>query len=202
MDAISQIGSFLGSGAGKGLLQGGAIGGGFLQNWLANREAQKKQQFVEGLISNPAKFSAYVSQLEKPLSSGLTTDIARETDAYGAERGLGSSGPVMKDVYAQALAPYQQQSQQMALQQALQGLGLYENSPTTKPVDLTSILKMFMSPQQPGGMPGATPPVNPSVSWMGGGSPSILNDSGAGTGGAPFDFSSLVDAGALAGGPV
>jgi len=143
-DALSQIGSFFTSGAGKAVEGGAAAGTGLIQNLLANREATKKQNFVESLITNPAKFSQYVASFEKPLTAGLTADISRQTDAYGAERGLGSSPAIMKDVLAQALAPYYLQQQQMAQQQALQGLGIYEQSPTTKPIDVSSILKAIM----------------------------------------------------------
>jgi hypothetical protein len=143
-DVMTQIGNFLNSSQGKGLMGAGIGGAGLIQNIMANNEAQKKQKFVEQLISNPAKFSAYVKGFQQPLQAGLTSDISRQTDAYGAERGLGSSPAVMKDVYAQALAPVLQQQQQSAEQAALQSLGIYENSPTTKPGDVSSILKVLM----------------------------------------------------------
>src|ERR1039458_6648025 len=110
-DMMSQIGTFLGSQGGKTAETGAAAGGGLLQNWMANREAQKKQQFVENLITNPAKFNSFVSGFEKPLTAGLTADVARSTDAYGAERGLGSSPMAMQSMYAQALAPVEQAQQ-------------------------------------------------------------------------------------------
>jgi hypothetical protein len=148
-EIFSSIGSFFNSGAGSGLLKAGAAGGGFLQNWLANREAQQKQKFVENLVTNPAKWSSFVQGFDQPLTKGLTTDIARSTDAYGAERGLGSSPAIMKDVYAQALAPFIQQEQQMGQNAALSSLGIYENSPTTKPVDITSMLRLLMQGKNP-----------------------------------------------------
>jgi hypothetical protein len=152
-EAFKAIGDFFSGSAGGGLLKAGAAGGGFLQNLFANREAQKKQKFVENLVTDPQKWASYVQGFDKPLEKGLTTDIARSTDAYGAERGLGSSPAIMKDVYAQALAPYVQNEQQMAQDAALRSLGLYEQSPTTKPVDITSMLRLLM--QKPGqGAPG------------------------------------------------
>lgn len=154
-DALSQIGTFLSSGAGKAVETGAVTGTGLLQNFMANRQAQKKQNFVQDLITNPAKFSAYVKSFEQPLQAGLTADISRQTDAYGGERGLGSSPAIMKDVYAQALAPLLQQQQNNAQQTALQSLGIYENSPTQKPVDISSILKMLMMGNKPGANPTA-----------------------------------------------
>lgn len=200
-EVFSQIGSFLGSTTGKGVVGGGAAGAGLLQNFLANRQAEKKQKFVQDLVTNPAKFSAYVSSLQKPLSKGLTTEIGRQTDAYGGERGLGSSPAIMKDVYAQALAPYEQNEQQMALHQALEGLGIYENSPTKKPVDMTSLLKMFM-----GGGGGSKPgPFSTVPSAVLGGAPGgqIPQETSPTADHipeeTPFDFSNLVSNGAFAG---
>jgi hypothetical protein len=165
-DAIAQIGKFLSSSGGKAAETGAVAGGGFLQNWLANREAQKKQNFVEGLITDPAKLQKFVAGFDRPLSAGLTADVARSADAYGAERGLGSSPAVMKDVYAQALAPSVEAEKNAALQAALQSLGIYGNTPTTKPVDITSLLKALQmgtpsaSPGVTGQMPTNVPPVD------------------------------------------
>ena len=172
-DIFQNIGNFLGSTEGKGMLSGAAVGGGFLQNWLANREAQKKQKFVEDLISNPAKFNQFVSGFEKPLSAGLTSDVARQADAYGAERGLSSSPAIMQSVFAQSLAPFVQQSQQTAEQAALQSLGIYESSPTTKPVDISSLLKVLLA-APPSQFPTFQPPANiEQPSWMPGGGPNV-----------------------------
>ena len=94
---LKTVGSDLGTDTGKGLLTLGTLGGGFLQNLMAARQANAKQKFVQDLITDPAKFNALVAKTEQPLSQGLTTDIARQADAYGAERGLGSSPAIMKD---------------------------------------------------------------------------------------------------------
>jgi hypothetical protein len=169
-DALSQIGQFFGSKGGQGLLTAGTAGGGLLQNFLANRQAEQKQKFVEGLITDPAKLQKFVAGFDRPLSAGLTADVARSADAYGAERGLGSSPAVMKDVYAQALAPSVEAEKNAAMTAALQSLGIYENSPTTKPVDITALLKaiqMGTPPSSPGvtGQMPNMPPVD--VSSMG-----------------------------------
>lgn len=192
-EALSNIGNFLGSGTGKGLLTAGTAGGGLIQTLLAARQAQDKQNYVQSLIQNPAKFNALVAANEQPLSKGLTTDVARQAQAFGAERGLGSSGPVMQDVFAQALAPYQQNAQQMAINSLLQRLGIYANSPTMKPVDVSSIFKALQ-------MAGSKPPTDvtsgidlnavPSISTDLSGPaplPPITVDTGAGdTGPTPF----------------
>ncbi len=202
-DIISQIGGFLGSSTGKGLLTAGTAGGGLVQNILANREAQQKQKFVEDLVTNPAKWNAFVASKTQPLQQGLTSDIARSTDAYGAERGLGSSPAVMKDVYAQALAPFLLQQQQMGENAATNALGIYGSTPTTKPIDVSSLLKAFLS------MPGSRPAFgNLPPTTIGGGQvpvqsapvpnqiPPVPDPSRT----QPFDYSSLIDQGSLGAG--
>ncbi len=161
-EAMSQIGQFFNSGGGKALETGAVAGGGFLQNYLAQRQAEQKQKFVQDLITNPAKFQKFVAGFDRPLSAGLTADVARSTDAYGAERGFGSSPAIMKDVYAQALAPAVENEKNAALQAALQSLGIYSETPTTKPTDITSLLKALQmgnspSPGVQGQMPGSMP---------------------------------------------
>jgi len=156
-DTLTEIGQFLNSGAGKGLLTAGTAGAGLTQNLLANRQAEQKQNFVKDLITNPTKFAAFVKSFNQPLQQGLTADIDRSASAFGAEHGLGSSPAVMQDIEAQALAPYLQQQQQTAQQTALQSLGIYSNSPTTKPVDISSILKML---QMGGSQPNVTSGIN------------------------------------------
>lgn len=167
-EVLQQIGSFLTSPGGKVAETGAVAGTGFLQNWLANRQAAKKQKFVEDLITNPAKMQAFVSNFEKPLAAGLTNDVSRSADAYGAERGLGSSPAVMKDVYAQALAPFIMQQKDAATSAALQSLGIYESSPTQKPMDVTSLLKMLMTGgTAPAGVTGTDPSSVPASGGQG-----------------------------------
>lgn len=171
MDALSNIGNWLGSTAGKTVMGLGTAGAGLVQNL----QAYQKQKQVQDLISNPAKFNAMVAATEKPLSQGLTTDIARQSDAYGAERGLGSSPAVMQDVFAQALAPYQYQEQQAAVNSVLQRLGLMAQN-QVKPIDVSSIFKALS-------MAGTTPKPYPTGTW-GGGSVGGVSDPGLATVGA------------------
>ena len=182
-EALSSIGNFLGSSMGKGVLTAGTLGGGLIQNLMAARQANAKQKFVQDLITNPAKFNAIVAQTEQPLSQGLTTDIARQADAYGAERGLGSSPAVMKDVYAQALAPAQQAEQQMAINSVLQRLGIYGQTPTMAPVNVGPILQALAmskgtTPTDPtAGINLGNAPPTPFPSWLLSGPATLPNPS-------------------------
>lgn len=135
-EALSSIGTWLGSDLGKGLMTAGTAGAGLAQNLMAYR----KQKQVQDLIADPKKFNAMVAATEQPLSQGLVSSVGRQADAYGAERGLGSSPYIMKDVMAQALAPYQQQAQTTAMNSVLERLGLMARNPAL-PIDMTSIFK-------------------------------------------------------------
>jgi hypothetical protein len=164
-DTLSQIGTFLSSNAGKGLLTAGTAGGGLIQNFLANRQANQKQRFVQDLITNPTKFNQFVQGFDQPLSKGLTSEVARETDAYGATRGLGSSPAVMKDVYAQALAPSVMAEKNAAIQAALQSLGIYQQSPTQGPIDVTGALKAIQMLGGKGGR-GSNTSIDPTAQLL------------------------------------
>jgi hypothetical protein len=174
-DALSQLGTFLSSNAGKGLLTAGTAGGGLLQNFLANRQANQKQKFVQDLITNPAKFNQFIKGFEQPQTQGLTSEVARQADAYGATRGLGSSPTIMRDVYAQDLAPYVAAEKNAALQAALQSLGIYESSPTQKPIDVTGALKAIQMLGGGGGGGGGGTPIGP-LSNTGYNVPDVLPD--------------------------
>lgn len=155
-EALSSIGTALGSTGGKAALGLGTAGAGLIQNLIA----YNKQKAIQDTLTNPAKLSAMVAKETQPLSAGLTADIARSTDAYGAERGLGSSPYIMRDVYAQALAPVEQQQQNAALQAVLSQLGMAQKG-AMQPVDITSIFKALS------GLPSSTS-TYPTGVWTGG----------------------------------
>lgn len=169
-EVLKNVGNFLGSNAGKTVLGLGTAGAGLAQNLIAYR----KQQDIQNTLTNPAKLSAMVAKETQPLSKGLTTDIARSADAYGAERGLGSSPYIMKDVYMQALAPYEYQQQQAALQAVLSQLGLAQRG-AMQPVNVASIFKALQMAPGGGSNPNITSAgtIDPSV-WAPMGGPMTL----------------------------
>ena len=59
---VKDVGGFLGTDVGKGVMTAGTLGGGLIQNLIAARQANAKQKFVQDLITNPAKFNALVAQ--------------------------------------------------------------------------------------------------------------------------------------------
>jgi hypothetical protein len=123
MEQIMSIFSFIGQNASK-IIPAGAAGAGFLGNWLNQRKTNERQNFLESLSKDPTKMNKYISGFEQPLSKGLTSGVENQVQAALGERGLSSSPTISADVYAQALAPYQQNEQQMAIQAAMNSLGI------------------------------------------------------------------------------
>lgn len=87
----------------------------------------QNQQYQDQLRSdaqNPQKVNALAAQYTQPLTAGLQTGVANNTQAYLAQRGLSDSPQISEQVQAQAIAPYIQQNQQNGYQNAIQALGL------------------------------------------------------------------------------
>jgi hypothetical protein len=90
-------------------------------------QAQKQKALVDRSIyysKHPEVVANLEKQYEKPLSSGLTSSISNVVNANLAEQGLSQAPGIQSQVLSQALAPYQQQEQQFALQEAFKALGL------------------------------------------------------------------------------
>lgn len=153
---MSQVFSQIGGAFSKNPL--GFIGTGVsaLSNFLTNRTKNKYlqdqinyQKYLRSLASDPAKMSAYVRGFEQPLDQGLVASVNNQVQAFGAERGLSTSPEIMAEIEAQALGPLKQNSQQMAINEALASLGLPAGDPSsalssTQPFDLTAIMKSLL----------------------------------------------------------
>jgi len=122
---------------------------------------------------HPEAINALVKQFQQPLSAGLTKGTENIVNASLAEQGLSQAPGIQSQVLAQALAPYQQNEQQMAITEALKAIGLPAEAlsaiqGTMRPNDLSMMLKSILpqqSPtpaQQPAGTisdTGLTPPI-------------------------------------------
>lgn len=159
-------------------------GAGFVGNWLNNRKVNQRQDFLSGLGENPSKMNAYVSQFQKPLAAGLTQSVGNATQAYLGERGESESPTISADVFAQALAPYQQQQQSMGINEALASLGLIPKTGNSAS-DVSGPLAMLMKNlgQKPTAPTGAVPSVPDNFDLLMGGPES-------------FDFGSITGASA------
>jgi hypothetical protein len=130
--------------------------------------ASKEKSIMDESIyysKNPQAISAIAAKLQQPLSSGLTSGVGNVVNASLAEQGLSQAPGIQSQVMSQALAPYQMQEQQMALEAALQAIGLPAQAlaairGSMNPMQLASMLK--------GILPGQPPNPNLFGTWNGG----------------------------------
>jgi hypothetical protein len=129
-DALQSIGQFFSSPGGKGLeslASIGATGAGLAGN-LATEHARNqelnylKQQQAQ--LQDPTKLASEVAAATQPLNRSLVQSVGNQVSGTLAEQGLAEAPGIQATVLSQALAPYEQQNQQTALQLVLQRLGL------------------------------------------------------------------------------
>lgn len=130
MDALSQLGNFFSSGAGKGVTTAaelGATGAGEIGNLLNNRERNQELNYVkqqQATLANPTQLAQQVAAATQPLDKGLTEAVGNQVSGTLAEQGLAQAPGIQGTVLAQALAPAELQEQQNALQIVMTRLGL------------------------------------------------------------------------------
>lgn len=172
---LANLGSFFGGTGGKDLLTAAGIGSNVvsgIQNFQQQNRYNNAQSYLNGLITDPAKYQAALQKYTQPLNQGLVTAITNQTNAQLAERGLGGSSAITQATLAQALAPYILQNQQNA-QGALQtSLGMIPalrptGSPGQNFTDITKLLAQLRAPKDAGGeygTPGAAGDPSSSLS--------------------------------------
>lgn len=121
MDAFAQLGHLFSSptgGANWGnILKAGVTGMGLIGDIMAQRKQNAALNRIAFYQKNPAAAAAEVRSLTAPLSMGLTENVGNQVQGYLAERGLSQSPNITAATLGEALAPYQQQNQQQALQE-------------------------------------------------------------------------------------
>lgn len=124
MDGItSALSSLSNSGVLKDVA-GVASAGSSAYNLYNQYQNQQYQNKLRSLAANPAAVGQLAAGYTQPLNAGLTTEVANQTQAYLASRGLSDSPQISQQVEAQAIAPWIQQNQQQGYQDALQALNL------------------------------------------------------------------------------
>ena len=130
MEALGSIGDFFSSGAGASLLklaEVGMSGAGTVGNLLNNKARSDELSYVkqqQKALADPTTLAKEVSAATQPLNQGLIQGVENTVGSNLAEQGLSQAPGIQASVLAQALAPFQQQNQQTALQLVLQRLGL------------------------------------------------------------------------------
>lgn len=115
-------------------------------------KSQKEKQAMDRALwysKHPEAVSNMVTAATKPLEAGLVKGTENVVNASLAEQGLSQAPGIQSQVLAQALAPYQQNAQAMALQQVLKTIGLPVEAlgaiqSTMRPDDLALMLKSIL----------------------------------------------------------
>lgn len=118
------------------------------QGQMADQSIQHSKD-VAALIANPALMSAKIAALKQPLSQGLVQSVGNTTQAELGERGLGTSPQIATAVESQALAPFEQKSQDQAIQEFLTTLGIAPPTPQFSPVNNSGFWNTFMPKSAP-----------------------------------------------------
>jgi hypothetical protein len=117
---------------------------------------QQYQDMLRKLAENPSQMEAYVRQFVQPLTAGTEAGVNNASQAYAAERGLGTSPAQQQQIQNQTIAPIIQNQQQTAFQQALASLGLGGGaSPTSGAGAGTGIQALLALLKKGGATPGA-----------------------------------------------
>jgi hypothetical protein len=159
MDALGKIGSFFSGSAGKGigtLAELGATGAGLAGHLSADRQRSEAAALAQKNANlTPQQLAQMVSGAQQPLNAALVQAVTGNVNANLAEQGLSQAPGLIATAESQALAPFQQNNQQAALQLVLQKLGLPAEFARTIPPNsnLAPLLAMLFK----GGSPTPAP---------------------------------------------
>ena len=173
MDGLDQLGPLLGLGGGGGssgglggilsslglgggssgdggggplwqkLLLGGMLGSGEIGNILEERKRASYQNFLMDLIKHPEKLTAMVLKAQRPLDNSLVQAVTNRVQGDVASRGLSQAPGIFAAEESQAIAPFQQQNYDKAMQQVLASLGL-PGGTFQQPQNLSPLLMQFL----------------------------------------------------------
>ena len=172
MEGLSGIISSLGQNNGwQKLLTGGMAASGEVGNILEQQKKMQYQNYILSLLKDPAKLAQMAAKIQQPLSQGLQQSVGNEVQASMASRGLSQAPGIFAASQSQALAPFEQQNQQTAMNAVLQSLGMPAGT-FGQPANLGPGMQLFMDQFKP-----KTPAIQPPTDT---------------TGDAGFDFPGLV----------
>jgi len=155
---LNTIGTTVGEAAPA--IQGATAGAGLLGNVLnmiqRGQQTDKLKQFEN---MTPEQLSGLVSRGTAPLSQALRNTVGNQVQADVASRGLAESPGIFAQAESQALAPYEQSNQQVALQLLLQKMGLPAQviASLGGQTDLTKVLQMLQGRATPSQNPNPNP---------------------------------------------
>jgi hypothetical protein len=122
------------------IAQLGMAGAGALNQFSLAGKEKAAMDRATYFSKHPEAINSLAAQFQKPLDTGLVKGTENVVNASLAEQGLSQAPGIQTQVLSQALAPYQQQSQQMAITEAFKALGL--------PIEALSAIQSTMKPDQ------------------------------------------------------
>jgi hypothetical protein len=146
------------------------LGDQFVNNWMAQRAQNQYINSILGFQKNPQVMANQITSLTQPLNQNLVASVSNQVQGQLANQGLAESPAIQASVLAQALAPYQQQNQQLATQEWYN----LHNLPIQFPqqANMTGLWRFLLGGnQQPGQVPGGIPMNIPGDSTV----PNLLN---------------------------
>lgn len=143
MEQLTKIGSFFKGNMGS-IIPGALTGFGFLNNLFGQNRYNRQQDLAYNLAKDPAAAARYTQGFERPLTAGLTQGVENQVQAALGERGLTLSPAIAAATYSQALAPYIQNQQQLAAQEAMGYLGAGTSFPQARGSDVSGPLAALM----------------------------------------------------------
>jgi len=188
-ELLGSIGNFFSSAAGKGLseIAGlGATGAGLVGNLAAEHQRAKAASLAEKNANlTPQQLGTMVSGATQPLDRALVQAVTGNVNANLAEQGLSQAPGLIATATSQALAPFEQQKEQTALQLVLRKLGLPAEFAATIPQNaqmaplLALLMHGFGTPNAPSSSPGTFQTTGPNLDQLGNPDTSSIGDFGS-----------------------
>jgi hypothetical protein len=163
MDMLGNLGQIVGNffqGGGGKLLESGLTGAGLIGNLLTQKQRSDELSYLQNQqkqLQDPTALAKQVAAATQPLNTGLVQGVENQVQGSLAEQGLSQAPGIQAAVLSQALAPFEQQNQQTALQLVLQRLGLPLSYASTylqglpQPANLSPLLALLQSKPGTGG---------------------------------------------------
>jgi hypothetical protein len=131
------------------ILTGSMFGAGEIGNILEEQKRLSYQNFILDLVKHPEKLAAMAAKLQKPLDNALVQGVTNTVQGDLAQRGLSQAPGIFAATESQALAPYQQQNANTALQAVMASLGLPAGT-FGAPANTSGALQSFLKTLSPG----------------------------------------------------
>ena len=129
------------------MLSGGALAGGEIGNILEQQKRSQYQNYIMGILKDPAKLAQMASKVQQPLNNGLTQSVNNQVQGDMASRGLSQAPGIFAASESQALAPYIQHNQDTAMAAVLQSLGMPQGT-FSPPQNLSGGMSTFLNTLQ------------------------------------------------------